>query len=48
MSERSACTVIDDVTKEGLAAMVDTSICGRRVAGELATIVARRPPHRDG
>jgi putative transposase len=34
--------VIDDVTKECLAAVVDTSISGRRVARELAAIVARR------
>jgi putative transposase len=34
--------VIDDVTKECLAAVVDTSISGRRVARELAALVARR------
>ncbi|MEM6550450.1 MAG: IS3 family transposase [Pseudomonadota bacterium] len=34
--------VIDDVTKECLAAIVDTSISGRRVARELQAIVARR------
>jgi transposase InsO family protein len=34
--------VIDDVTKECLAAVVDTSISGKRVARELAAIVARR------
>jgi putative transposase len=34
--------VVDDVTKECLAAVVDTSISGRRVARELAAIVARR------
>ena len=34
--------VIDDVTKECLAAVVDTSISGRRVARELAAVVARR------
>jgi len=34
--------VIDDVTKECLAAVVDTSISGRRVARELAAIMARR------
>ena len=34
--------VIDDVTKECLAAVVDTSISGRRVARELTTLVARR------
>jgi putative transposase len=34
--------VIDDVTKECLAAVVDTSISGKRVARELAAIIARR------
>ncbi len=34
--------VIDDVTKECLAAVVDTSISGRRVSRELAAIAARR------
>lgn len=34
--------VIDDVTKECLAAVVDTSISGRRVARELTALVARR------
>ena len=34
--------VVDDVTKECLAAVVDTSISGRRVARELAAIIARR------
>lgn len=34
--------VIDDVTKECLAAVVDTSISGRRVARELTTLIARR------
>lgn len=34
--------VVDDVTKECLAAVVDTSISGRRVARELAAVVARR------
>jgi putative transposase len=34
--------VVDDVTKECLAAVVDTSIPGRRVARELAALVARR------
>ena len=34
--------VIDDVTKECLAAVVDTSISGRRVARELAALIARR------
>src|SRR5450755_4059388 len=34
--------IVDDVTKECLAAIPDTSISGRRVARELTTIVARR------
>lgn len=34
--------VVDDVTKECLAAVVDTSISGPRVARELAALVARR------
>lgn len=34
--------VIDDVTKECLAAVVDTSIAGRRVARELTTLIERR------
>ena len=34
--------VIDDVTKECLAAVVDTSISGRRVARELAALVTRK------
>jgi putative transposase len=34
--------VIDDVTKESLAAVVDTSISGRRVARELTALIARR------
>ncbi len=34
--------VIDDVTKECLAAVVDTSISGRRVARELTAVIARR------
>jgi putative transposase len=34
--------VVDDVTKECLAAVVDTSISGRRVARELAALVDRR------
>ena len=33
---------IDDVTKESLAAVVDTSISGRRVVRELTTLIARR------
>jgi len=32
--------VVDDVTKECLAAVVDTSISGRRVARELSAVVA--------
>ena len=34
--------VIDDVTKECLAAVVDTSISGKRAARELTAIIARR------
>nr|WP_121066149.1 IS3 family transposase [Chachezhania antarctica] len=34
--------VIDDVTKECLAAVVDTSISGRRVAREMTALIARR------
>ena len=34
--------LLDDVTKECLAAVVDTSISGKRVARELAAVVARR------
>jgi putative transposase len=34
--------IVDDVTKECLRAIPDTSISGRRVARELTTIVARR------
>lgn len=34
--------IIDDVTKESLAAVVDTSISGRRVARELTALIARR------
>lgn len=34
--------VIDDVTKECLAAVADTSISGRRVARELSALIARR------
>ena len=34
--------VVDDVTKECLAAIADTSISGRRVARELTALVARR------
>src|SRR5690606_25501134 len=34
--------VIDDVIKESLAAVVDTSISGRRVARELTALIARR------
>jgi putative transposase len=34
--------VIDDVTKECLAAVADTSISGRRVARELDAVIARR------
>jgi putative transposase len=34
--------VIDDVTKQCLAAVADTSISGRRVARELSALIARR------
>src|SRR5260370_24259821 len=34
--------LIDDVTKECLAAVADTSISGRRVARELDIVIARR------
>ena len=34
--------VVDDLTKECLAAVADTSISGRRVARELTAVVARR------
>lgn len=34
--------VVDDVTKECLAAVIDTSISGRRVARELTALIARR------
>jgi hypothetical protein len=34
--------VVDDVTKECLAAVVDTSVSGRRVARELTALVERR------
>lgn len=34
--------VIDDVTEESLAAVVDTSISGRRVARELTALIERR------
>jgi putative transposase len=34
--------VVDDVTKECLAAVADTSISGRRVARELQALIARR------
>ena len=33
---------IDDVTKESLAAVVDTAISSRRVAGELTVLIQRR------
>ena len=35
-------TIIDDVTKECLAAVPDTSITGKRVVRELAELIARR------
>ncbi|MCP1728928.1 transposase InsO family protein [Bradyrhizobium elkanii] len=34
--------IVDDVTKECLGAIPDTSISGRRVARELTTVIARR------
>jgi putative transposase len=34
--------VVDDVTRECLAAVVDTSILGRRVVRELGNLIARR------
>lgn len=34
--------VIDDITKEGLAAIPDTSISGKRVARELSALIDRR------
>jgi transposase InsO family protein len=34
--------LVDDVTRECLAAIPDTSISGRRVARELNTVIARR------
>jgi len=36
--------VVDDVTREWLAAIPDTSISGRRVARELTAQIARRAP----
>lgn len=34
--------IVDDVTRECLAAIPDTSISGKRVARELTTLIARR------
>lgn len=34
--------VVDDVTRECLASILDTSISGRRVARELSALIARR------
>ncbi len=34
--------VVDDVTREGLTAIPDTSISGRRVAQDLTTLIERR------
>ena len=34
--------IVDDVTRECLAAIPDTSICGKRVARELTALIARR------
>jgi transposase InsO family protein len=36
--------VVDDVTRECLAAVPDTSISGKRVARELSTLLQRRGP----
>lgn len=35
-------TIIDDVTKECLAAVPDTSLSGKRVVRELQAVIARR------
>ncbi len=37
--------VVDDVTRECLAAIPDTSISGRRLARELTALIDRRGPH---
>ena len=34
--------IVDDVTRECLAAVVDTSISGRRVVRELTGLIAKR------
>lgn len=34
--------IVDDVTRECLAAIPDTSISGRRVAGEMTDLISRR------
>lgn len=34
--------IVDDVTRECLAALPDTSISGKRVARELSTLIRRR------
>jgi len=39
-------TIVDDVTRECLAAIPDTSISGRRVARELSTVIAERDKPR--
>ena len=38
--------IVDDVTREGLAAVVDTSISGRPVVRELTDLIARRGASR--
>ena len=35
-------TMVDDVTRECLAAVPDTSMCGKRVAREMDALIARR------
>ncbi len=39
---RPHCNIVDDVTRECLAAIPDTSISGRRVARELLAVIERR------
>ena len=42
MADKLALNVVDDVTRECLAAIPDTSISGRRVARELTALIERR------
>ena len=43
----SAClNIVDDVTRECLAAIPDTSISGKRVARELSALIDRRASRR--